>query len=71
MNFATEINDMKCLLRMCAIILSKVKELLSVRTVHAYGGLMLLAAGIAMFDWRVALVAAGGILFYLGIRRIK
>ncbi len=56
---------------LCAIIATKVKELLSVRTVHAYGGLILLAAGIAMFDWRVALVAVGGILFYLGIRRIK
>ena len=55
--------------RICAIVLAKVKSLVDIRDVHVYGGIAILSAGLAVYDWRIALIVAGSLIFYLGQRR--
>lgn len=43
---------------------------LDIRDAHVYGGTVLIACGMACIYWPLALIASGGILLMLALRRV-
>lgn len=48
-----------------------IQEHIDARDVHAYTGILLIAAGLAHIYWPASLIVSGAILLYLALRGVK
>lgn len=47
----------------------RLRQHVDIRDIHCYGGILLIAAGLAFVYWPAALVVPGAILLFLALRR--